>query len=307
MPLDASQTPANLQNGERHVFKPAPPAAGGRWFAVVMVIVLLAGLGAPALILHEAWAFSTLNYRVDDQGVKVHHGLRRIVIPKEAITDVTVHETAPRMGRIAGTSLGGYRVGWFSGPWGRIYLVAVGRGPLVVLETTLGAGPGQEGRRYGLTPADPEAFVARLEQTGIGPQGGAGPDSADGEAIFPPAQVAGSSPARQFLILGAAVMVPLVGASGLAGGFGGGGARLLRYILDAEGITIQSRWLKKHLPWETITDIRPFADKLHGWRMLGVSVPGYYIGSFRFINLGNAQVYATRLTGPGVILTKIGR
>src|SRR5690606_33501087 len=109
MPLDASQTPANLQNGERHVFKPAPPAAGGCWFAVAAVVVLLAGVGAPALLLHAAWAFGTLNCRVDDQGVKVHHGLRRIVIPHEAIPDVTVHETAPRMGRIAGTSLGGYR------------------------------------------------------------------------------------------------------------------------------------------------------------------------------------------------------
>lgn len=293
MTWDGYQAPVNHQNGDSYVFMPAPAAAGGRWFTIIMVILLVTGLAAPALILHEAWAFSTLTYRVDDQGVKVHHGLRRIVIPKEAITDVTVHETAPRMGRIAGTSLAGYRVGWFSGPWGRIYLVAVGRGPMVTLETTLGAGPGEEGRRYGLTPADPEAFVGRLQQMANG---------SGGEAVFPSAQADGTSPARPFLILGAAVILPLLGGLALVAWFGGGGPRHLRYIMGPEGITVESRWLKKHLAWDTITGIRPFEEKLQGWRMMGVAVPGYYIGSFRFRGLGNAQVYATRLAGPGVIL-----
>lgn len=314
MGVDSPWPPGLDPAGHDQVFLPAAPVAGGRWFTVILVILLLTSLSVPALLFHEAWAFSTLTYRVDEQGVKIHHGLRRITIPHEAVTAVTIHDPPPRLGRVAGTSLGGYRVGWFSGAQGRIYLVAVGANPLVVLDTTLGAGPDKEGRRYGLTPADPEGFARSLGQRpGSAPAdmpggradgtAGATRAAAGGEVVFLPAQSAGPGPARAFLGFLAAIAIPLVVACGLALWFGGGGPRHLRYILGPEGITVQSRWLKRHLAWDRVTGITPFQEKMQGWRVMGFAVPGYYIGSFRFKGLGNAQVFATTLKGPGVILT----
>lgn len=275
------------------------------WPRIIMAFTLLVLLSGPAIMLHEAWAFNNLAYRLNPQELTIHHGWRHISIPLTAITDATVvPESSRPFRRLAGTSLGGYRSGWFRDEHGRAYLVVTADSPLVLVETTLPDRDGSPGLRYVLSPAAPDPFIQRLKDMGAGPANSQDQTAADhgGEETFLPTRRPGRSPFTTFGGLALAILLPSLGITAAVLIMFGGGPSHLRYRVDGTGVTIQRRWRQRLLPWSQIKKVEEVSEGAQGIRFFGASLPGYYVGSFRLKKFGPAQVFATRLTPPLVAL-----
>lgn len=297
-----------------HTFAPTPVT---RWFGATMALLYILLLFTPILLFYEAWAFRTLSYTIDANELHIKHGLRNITVPATAITAVTVAAAPPALRRIYGTSFAGFRVGWFRGPaGGRVYLVATAIKPLVFVETTLPGKGGRPGRDYGLTPADPTAFAAALRKVaglvdspppdgdmGVGPE--AEGASAQAGQVFAPAQSQKAGAVSPLLLFAIALSILMLAV--MAALWAAGGPKHLSYEVSPAGITVRRRRFHRHLGWEQVVGVGRRDERLRGIRLMGIGLPGYFAGFFRFKDLGNVQVWATRLAPPIVIVTTTKR
>lgn len=125
------------------------------WVAAVVVV---AELAIAAFLVSTAVKAARLEYRLDAHGLTIAWG-QGLTIPYDEIRAVQRIEGEARINRVVGTGLPGVNVGTFNvAGVGRVRLYAGRvRDHLVIVDTARFG-------RLGLTPDDPERFVAELRR-----------------------------------------------------------------------------------------------------------------------------------------------
>lgn len=264
------------------VFHP-PKAKVGSAFWMVMVLFVAVSLLVVGLSIYLLQGTAALSYQITPDQVRITFGWKDTAIDRSAITDVRIIEEPSRRRRHVGTHLPGtlYEGRWSFDETGQITLFATSLQPLTVIETADG--------RWGISPADPHAFVHTVITEGVGdfpPQPAA---NTTGTALLTGVLIVLTVPLPVFLTI---YIVRL--------------ARRLRYELTDDRLIIYGAWRSVTLAYETISSVRVASPKGRPWRTLGMSMPGLYWGSFAWKNAGpNLTLFATRLRP--LVLINVGR
>lgn len=158
-PRDPDAFTRALLSGGTGTFEPERRGEIAGLLALTLVPIVLIALCLG--ILYEFFGIAItgkLHYELDANAVVIHGGSRRIKIPYDKITGVEVKHPQGKPWKLFGASLPGLYWGDFSwreiGPALKIYATSLR--PLVVISC---------GRRtYGLSPRDPDGFVAELKR-----------------------------------------------------------------------------------------------------------------------------------------------
>lgn len=146
-----------LETGATGQYPPRGRENPAGMVAMLLVPLFIVGLSF-ALIFPYFRIAGRLRYELARDGLLIHGGSRPIKIPYREITGVEVKEPQGRPWKVFGVGLPGFYWGDFSwralGP--KLQLYATSLRPLVVIS---------RGRRtVGISPRDPEAFVAELKR-----------------------------------------------------------------------------------------------------------------------------------------------
>lgn len=292
-------TRAGNGDGERREFPPAPRPRSS-WITLMLISLLIALFLPLGLYLYYGFAEHTFAMRIDPAGLSIRFGMTEIYIPPEDIAAVTYVAEPLRMRRIRGVGLPSLQVGWYNlEGYGRVYRLTTSGENVVYVDTRPDAVAARPGVRYVFSPEEPERFAALLESLRQG----------DAAAV-PTPEVFRSAPgtsvfAEPIMIVALIVTLPL---AVLIPYMLSKGPRTLTYAVGPDGIHVRHfRW--RLYPWESVHDVVRWEKSLSRiWRVMGASVPGYYIGNFSAHPLGSAKVYATRLSPPLVLLkTRVGQ
>lgn len=258
------------------IYRP-PKAEAGSATWIFSVLMGLIAVGVAVLVGHTIWGAATMRYEVTPSQAIIVYGPTVIGIDRDEIVDISYFESPTRGRRLVGTSMAGLKQGsWSFAETGRISLYATTTQDLVVIETDKG--------KWGISPADPEAFLAALD-TG---------------------QPGTFRPVRQSALAGLIVSVVLVVALlGFAIGLALYMRRLtstIRYELTDDALLIHGSLRPVRIPYAKIDSVRIETPGGHPWKTVGTSLPGLQWGSFSWKALGpNVKLYATRLQ-PLVVL-----
>ena len=277
----------------------APVAVRSPWFAVFLIVIAAAALLGPAFILYDAYGFSTFAYRVSPDGLHVRYGFINLWIPADEIEAVTFVADPGPLRRVEGVGLPEVQRGWWTTEDGRrLYRLTTVRHDVVWVDTADDATTARPGTRYMFSPEQPQRFVELLEavRRGQAEERGLGPEG----VVFAPAVGSAGHPAANPLNIFLAVETLIMGALPILLWHG---RRSLRYRVIDEGIMIRHLFGEHRLKWDGVKNIRLLQAPLRGVRVIGASLPGYYVGSFSLRGLGSARVYATDLRrGPLVLV-----
>lgn len=255
------------------IFRPPKPRNLGVLWAVlgisagvtVFVVLLLAGT------LRSA---ANLEYRLTPTHVIIDRGRDAVQIARSEIVAVELIEEPTGAFRRFGTSAPGVKTGsWYFDQTGPITLWATTYRPLVVIET--------RERKFGVSPADPEAFIQALR------------DGAGGN--FPPVSVEGG---RSGLITLSVVLSLLtVGATGFLAVYLLRLVRSMGYELGPDHLVIRGGLRPVRIPYKEITAVERKEPQGSPLRIAGSNLPGLYWGKFSWSAVGpNLKLYATRLS-----------
>lgn len=142
-------------------FEIVPATSSGFWLLLVPIVLVL-GLAATVIVASVTGARSA-TFEVTDDALILHGDLYGRRIPRDhlraaevRVVDVEHHPQLRPVRRTLGTSLPGYRAGWFRLADGQKALLYVTKGSRVVYVPT------SEGYSVLLSPTDPDGLVARL-------------------------------------------------------------------------------------------------------------------------------------------------
>lgn len=252
-------------------FEPAP-SNRTRWIKAIAVVIVGIALLIGWLSLRSFWGGATLSYELTPASVQILFGPDSVDIPRDRINDVAIVPRPTRGRRIVGTNLPGlYEGSWTFNETGPLRLYATSLASLVVIDTETG--------RWGISPKDPEAFVAAYERS----EGGS----------FPPVE---SKNRWALVALGAVPVLALFGVLFLLVVPFGRIARGLEYELDNKGLVIHGGSRPAVFRYREISEPRLASPKGIPWQTGGASLPGLYWGSFSWKQAGpRLKLYATRL------------
>lgn len=250
------------------------PAAGrstkALWWLVgfIAVISLL-----PLLALGRGVSGrSGLAYELTPTDLVIHYPPANVTVPRQAITGMQIYDRLTQGRRDMGTAMPGlYQGRWRFHETGRINLYASVQQQVVVLQTADG--------QWGITPAEPAAFVAAYQNGSTG--------------SWAPAP--GGSPLSFVLPFGAGFVILISLAAWVLVYY----IRLpgtIRYILSDEALLIQGGRLRLSLPYSTIDAVRLDSPRGLPWRTIGAHLPGLVWGRFAWKAAGpSLRIYATQL------------
>jgi len=253
-------------------FYPPRPARsqglkGVNFVTLAALILALAALGSSLL--------SALNmqYQVTAEALRIRSGLSTEEIPLDEVTGVWRPEALTGGVRQFGTSMPNLRTGrWRFNETGSITLFATRLDTLVVIDT--------EERRYGVTPQDPDAFMAALE----------GRTPATFEPLGGTGRISGT------MIILVLVIVVGAAASMYAVGTAGRFPQMLRYELGPDGLTIRTGFRPVHVPYAEVEQVKVASPRGFPVRIYGTAVGSLLWGRFRWPDAGpNLHLYCTRM------------
>lgn len=252
-------------------FRPANPRSI-RWLLILVVLVLLITLLPVILLARTLMGASNLRYELTQSDLIIHFAGEPTRIDRSAMTEVQVYDDLTGARRLVGTAMPGlYEGRWTFKETGRITLFASTTDRIVVVRTA--------DRTWGITPADPVAFVGALKggQTGSWqPVRGQRPTLLMGAfALFILLTVGGAS-----AILIYYMRLPVT----------------IRYHLTDDGVIIEGGRLRVVLPYREITRADVVSPRGYPWRTFGAHLPGLVWGRFSWKGLpGPLRIYATQV------------
>lgn len=259
-----------------------PPAESqrNRWMVALTIVVTAVVILVAWVCARAVWGKASLSYQLTPTGVEIRYGLERVVLPREAITDVRMVSPLTRARRHMGTAMPGlYEGRWSFAETGPLILYSTSRDFVVLIETRDG--------RWGISPADPEGFVAAYQ--------------ADIPGHYPPVE-SGSAWAPAVLgavsfltvVLLAGLMIPLWRIS-----------RHMEYELGERALLIHGSLSPIVLPYSEITGARIDHPAGSPLKVFGASLPGLYWGSFSWRPAGGRiKLCATRLRPLVIVSTR---
>ena len=148
---------------------PISPASGNAFWTLGPVVLLLGGL--LALFLYFGYSARHVAFEVSPEGIRIRGGIYGRFVPAAALIPDQAKEinltidSAHRPGiRTNGIGLPGYQAGWFRlGDGEKALCFLTDRTQAVYIPT-------REGYSLLLSPAEPRAFLASLQQTGSAQQ-----------------------------------------------------------------------------------------------------------------------------------------
>lgn len=275
-----------------------PPVRWSPWVAVLLGMAALAALLPLVFYLYFGAVQRNLALTVGPTGLTVDFRVGRIDIPVDDISDVAFVASPPRMRRVGGAGLAGLQMGWYRmDDYGRVYRLTTAGGPVVYVDTHPASRWARPDTRYVFSPEDADDFVELLRVV----RGG----GYSGRAVTFRSVPAPSVAADPVLLLALIVTAPLAIAMPYVLRKGKTG---MRYQVGPSGIAVHYLG-KRSYRWSSIVDVRRLDAPLpRMWRVIGVSMPGYYTGTFTAGELGSVNVYATRLEAPLVLVeTRLGK
>lgn len=143
---------------------PITPASGSVFWVLGPVTLLLVGL--VALFSYFAYSAGHVSFEVSPEGLRIHGDVYGRFVPAASLIatqakelDLTFDSAHRPAIRTNGTGLPGYQAGWFRLGDGEKALVFLTDRTQVVYVPT------REGYSLLLSPAEPQAFLASLQQT----------------------------------------------------------------------------------------------------------------------------------------------
>lgn len=242
------------------------------WAVRVLLVILLAAVLWPIWIaVSTTLGARTLVYEITPSEVVITYGLKKTRIDRSEITAVELIEQPTRGRRVFGTNVPGLKEGrWSFEETGRITLFATSLTPLLVIETESG--------KWGISPQDPQAFLAAVESGATG--------------AFQPVPSGGSGPFIALLLLvllTAGIVVVLIFYIFRV-------SRNIAYELTDDAVLIHGSWRPVKIPYAKITGVRIANPEGVPLRLFGIGMPGLHWGSYGWKQAGpNLQLYATRL------------
>ncbi len=250
---------------------------GGFWRAVWWAVALVLLALAAALLFVPGW-LGGVRYQLSAGTLVASGDFKSVQIPVGAVKDVRV--TALRgLRRADGKALGpGPCVGEYrSERYARLLMYGDCTSPAVVFVA--------DGRRYAVTPEDPEAFVAAWRE-GL-TLGFAPPVSRAPPPAWRPAALCGG--------LGALIALLLARA------------RRLGYLLAPAGLAVSTAFGELRVPYGQITRVWLSPARL-GVPLLALCLPGYAVGRFAWRGVpGALDAAASSARAPGVVVEYAGR
>lgn len=239
------------------------------WLLFVPIsLVMLLVLGITVKNLHGAL---TMNYNVTAGGLEIRYGITTERIPADQIRRIWTLEQPTGVVRTFGTSTAGLKQGrWTTAETGPILLYATTLRPLLVIET--------EQAKFGISPADPQALTAALDE---GRPGSFAPLRVDGSlaGLWVPIWLTLLLPVLLWVVLGKVFRFP----------------KALQYELGPDGLVIETGWRPITVRYGEIEGVAIAEPK--GWplRLYGTQVTGVLWGKFSWRPAGkNLYLYATR-------------
>ncbi len=271
---------------DHKAFPIARGTSAALWFCGVIGVFLL-GIGA---------MFGTLTFfgsrivtvEVSDQGVRVHGDMYGRFIPRASlqvnaarVLDLGAEPGFAPVSRTNGTGLPNYQSGWFrlaNGSKALLFVTDWSRAVIV---------PANENFQFVVSPAEPRAFLAALEQP------------ASAAAIFPISAAAApltSTLPGLFLIPG--LLIPLAVAALLA--YIAYSTQRVTFEVSREGLRIRGDLFGRLIPSSSlrvedakIVDLKKEPAHRPVLRTFGVGMPGYGSGWFRLKDWGKALLFLT--------------
>lgn len=232
------------------------------------------------MAIYTLWGASTLAYELTSQEVLIVFGPSTSRIERSSIQRAEVIEAPAGARRVVGTSIPGlYQGRWSMAEKGSVSLYATSMERLVLIEATDG--------KWGISPQDPEAFLAALAGGETGSFAPAARGDVTGFAVL------AATPLAVALIV-ALTLFRLLRMS-----------RGIRYELTSKELLIHGGGKSISLPYRKIESVK-LADPGGAPRsVFAVAAPGIYWGSFRWPQAApNLKLHATRLRP--LVLVKCG-
>lgn len=246
---------------------------------VFIAIAVIAGLLPLVLIGRSMWGSVTLAYRLTPDAVEIEYGPTPVRINRDDIASAEIHTELTRGVRVGGTAMPGLYDGrWQFAETGRISLYASSRKPMVVLRE-------HRGQVWGITPADPEGFLAALE----GGRTGEWAPKRDGSPWGTYAVILTLVPLL-FLVIPVLLYYMRL-------------PEQIRYTLTEESLVVSGGRVRLVLPYGQISRVQAEPIKGGPFRKFGAALPGLLWGKFHWRQAGGAvELYATRQQ-PLVLIT----
>lgn len=236
-------------------------------------VTLAALLLAVAALASSMLSAVNMQYQLTPEALRIRSGFSTREIPLDEVTALWRPESLTGGVRKFGTAMPGLRTGRFSfKETGNITLYATHLEALVIIDTA--------DHRYGVTPEDPEAFMAAVQARTPG--------------IFEPLGGTGRFPGSMVVL----ILVIVAGgavtfyATGLAGRF----PQTLRYELGPDGLTIRTGFRPVHIRYPDVERVELASPKGFPVRLYGTAIGGLLWGRFRWPDAGpNLHLYCTRM------------
>lgn len=262
------------------IFLPAP-TKWSRLYLIPFYLMLLVTLFVVGLHVYTLAGAFTMRYEVTEPAIVIHFGFQKVRIPREDVEQAWILEEPTRLTRLVGTTAPGLHQGrWSTRETGQLSLFASEARPLLVIKT--------RGRTYGITPDDPEAMLAAIEE--------------GTPAVFPPA----GDPSRVVWGLAVPLTVVVLLLIALTVGLYLLTARFrhsLRYELHPSELVIQTGWHPIRIPYTSIRGAEIVHLPGSPLRKIGTHLPGLLWGKFTWRGAGpNLHLYATQ-KGPLVLIS----
>lgn len=268
-----------MEGGALHMTFQPVRARSARWLWSLVALIVLITLLPVFLLGRTAVGASNLRYELTQTELIIRFAGAPTRIARSAITEVQTYDDLTGGRRLMGTAVPGlYEGRWSFNETGRITLFASTTDRIVVVKTPDGT--------WGLTPAEPAAFVSALKGGDTGTW----------------APVRGKTP---WLFMGpffAFILLAVGAASAMLIYY----IRLpgtIRYHLTEEGVVIEGGRLRVALPYGEITRAEVVSPPGTPLRLFGAHLPGLVWGTFSWKGLpGKLRIYATQLK-PLVVIT----
>lgn len=260
-----------------------PPAASQRkrWTVILTVVVVSAVLLAVWVSVRSLWGRATLRYELTPTAVEIVYGPQRVVLPRRDITSVRLISSLTGARRYVGTAMPGlYEGRWFFNETGPLRLYSTSRDSIVLIETRDG--------RWGISPADPEGFIAAYQANRAGD--------------YPPVE---SDSTWALLVLGVIVVVTAAAAGAVIYPLWLIAGRM-EYELGDRALVIHGSLSPIVLPYSRITEVRIDNPSGSPLKLVGAAFPGLWWGSFLWKGAGGRiNLCATRLRP--LVIVSVGR
>lgn len=261
-------------------------AAGARRqsFLWIFVVIVMVAISLPVFFIGRSLLGSlSLSYRLTPDHLVVEYGPGGLTLGRSEIDSAEVYPRLTKGMRTGGTAMRGLYDGrWRFAETGPITLFAASTEPVVVVRA-------KDGQVWGITPQNPEEFVAALRE---GKTGGWEPKR-------------NGSPWWALTVL-----LPLLPLAGIFVPILLYYMRLperIRYTLAEDALLVTGGRVRLAMPYGEIEsiDVGPF--KGTPWRKWGAGLPGLLWGKFYWKQAGGSlELYATGYR-PIVLITAAGR